>query len=157
MIEIESLAEKSFNRLAEERGDITAEVLEIYYRNLPAGHDSFVHHGLGNVSELEGRMVTATVFLLMQWANDPRSARIEQGSTIVHHNDTLVIPPRLYMGLIDAVLEVLLGSIPPDCLDERAFWRGVRDEIVAYIETLKAEFWRKDESGSLPQPSFMDD
>ncbi|TNE33667.1 MAG: hypothetical protein EP350_03670 [Alphaproteobacteria bacterium] len=150
MIETASLAEMSFERLAEARGDITQDVLEIYYRKLPAGRDSFIHHGLGNVPELEGRMVAATAFLLMKWADDPWSAKIEQGTTIVHHNDTLMIPPSMYIGLIDAVLEVLLPTIPSDRESELALWRRVRDEIAAYIESLRDEFWRKDESGPLP-------
>ena len=150
MIETVSLAEKSFTRLAETRGDITQDVLEIYYRTLPAGRESFIHHGLGNVPELEGRMVTATAFLLMQWAEDPWTAKIEQGTTIVHHNDTLIIPPLLYLGLIDAVLEVLLPTIPEDCDDELAMWQRVRGEIASFIESLRDEFWRKDESGPLP-------
>ncbi len=155
MIEEASLAEAGFQRLAEQRGDITAEVLENYYRKHPAGHASFTHHGLDNVPELEGRMVAATIFLLMQWAEDPYSARIEQGTTIVHHNDTLEIPPRLYLGLIDAVLELLFATIPADAEQEIALWRRVRNEITQYIDQLRDEFWRKDESGPLPEPDFM--
>ena len=150
MIETASLAERSFGRLAEARGDITRDVLEIYYRQIPSGRESFVRHGLGNVSELEGRMVAATAFLLMKWAEEPYSARIEQGTTIVHHNDTLEIPPRMYIGLIDAVLEVLLSTIPQDCPQELALWVRVRGEIATYIESLREEFWRKDQSGPLP-------
>ncbi len=91
----------------------------------------------------------------MQWAEDPYSARIEQGTTIVHHNDTLEIPPRLYLGLIDAVLEVLFTTIPPHAERETTLWRRVRNEITQYIEQLRDEFWRKDQSGPLPEPDFM--
>lgn len=145
-----ALAERSMERLVEQVGDITGPVLDIYYARHPGTRQSFVHHGMGDTAELEGRMVTATAFMLLQWASDPYSTRIEQGTTIVHHNDTLVIGPQWYVGLVDAVLQVLHETIPPEADDERSVWQEVRREIVQFVETVRAEFWRKDDSGPLP-------
>lgn len=145
-----ALAETSMARLAEQKGDITAAVIERYFRSMPEARASFAHHGLGNQAELEGRMVAETAFLLLKWAESPAVARVEQGTTIVHHQDTLVIGPQWYMGLIDAVLCELLETIPADAPAERELWLTVRAEIAAFIESVRPEFWRKDESGPLP-------
>lgn len=145
-----ALAELGFTRLAGAKGDITAEVIERYYRACPDARASFIHHGLGNAPELEGRMVSETAFLLMRWAADPSAAKIEQGTTICHHQDTLEVGPQWYIGLIDAVLETLLECIPAEAGDELAMWIEVRSEISDFIESIRHEFWRKDHSGPLP-------
>lgn len=156
MAERSTLAERSFERLAKQRGDITEDVLERYYTRYPDGRASFEHHGLGNRAELEGRMISTTAFLLMQWAQDPASTRIEQGTTIVHHQDTLEIGPRLYLGLIDAVLEVLFETIPEDSAEERAFWLSLRGEIAGFIDSVRPEFWREDKDGPLRSPPYAE-
>lgn len=144
------LAERSMERLLEKRGDITRPVLDIYYARHPGTRESFVEHGMGDTAELEGRMVTAAAFMLLQWAEDPFSTRIAQGTTISHHHDTLLVGPQWYLGLFDAVLDVLLGTIPADAPEERTMWLEIRTEIAAYIDSVRPEFWRRDEDGPLP-------
>ena len=144
------MAEASFDRLASERGDITTEVLSRYYARHPGARASFERHGLGNTAELEGRMVSSTAFLIMSWAEDPFGTRIAQGTTIVHHQDTLEVGPRLYMGLIDAVFEVLFETIPRANADEFAMWQQVRAEFAEFYESVRPEFWRKEDEGPLP-------
>ena len=136
------LARTSLARLAELRGDATSEVLERYYVAQPGARASFEAHGLGDVAQLEARMVSETLFLLLRWAEDPASARIDQATTVVHHNDTLEIGPAWYMGLVDAALSVLLETVPDDGLDERAMWQAIRGEIARFIDSLRCEFWR---------------
>lgn len=145
-----ALAESSFERLAEIRGDITSPVLERYYSANPGARESFKHHGLDNVPELEGRMVSETIFLLMQWAADARVMKIEQGTTICHHQDTLEVGPRWYLGLIDAVLEELFSTIPLSETHEREMWFSVREEIANFIDSVRPEFIRADNGGPLP-------
>ncbi len=144
------LAELSLNRLAEAQGDITEQVLDRYYRRHPGARGSFEHHGVGDTAELEGRMVTATLFLMLQWAEDANRTRIEQGTTIVHHHDALEIGPQWYLGLIDAVLEVIVESIPGTKSAEIALWLRVRQEIADFIESVREEFVRADNDGGLP-------
>jgi len=144
-----TLAERSFERLAEQQGDITQGVIDNYYRDNPGTRESFDFHGLGNRPDLEGRMVAETVFMLMQWAVDPAGTKISQGTTICHHQDTLHVGPHWYIGLIDAVLAALWTSIPQDAQDERDMWVEIRAEIAAFIESLRAEFIREDEAGPL--------
>ena len=144
------LAERSFERLAEARGDITAEVIERYYASCPGARGSFAHHGLDNIPELEGRMVSETAYMLMHWAADPTTVRIEQGTTICHHQDTLEVGPHWYMGLIDAVLEVLFETIPDSEQREREIWGEIREEIASFIDSVRPEFWRQENEGPLP-------
>jgi hypothetical protein len=136
-----ALAHASLERLAEERGDITADVLSRYYAAQPDARQSFERHGLSDVSGLESRMVSESVFLLLRWVDEPFAAKIDQATTIVHHNDTLDIGPRWYMGLVDAVLDVLLeaaGERP----EEQEMWRSIRGEIARFIDSLRPEFMR---------------
>jgi len=146
------IAERSLTRLAEQRGDVTAPVLEAYYARHPDARASFIHHGLGHTAELEGRMVAESLFLLLTWVEDPVTTRIDHGTAIVHHNDTLHITPHWYLGLVDAALEVLLETVPPECTDELALWREVRGSFAAFVESLRSEFIRSD--GGAPLPDF---
>lgn len=144
------LAERSLTRLADQRGDVTDPVLQAFYARHPDARASFEHHGLGQMRDLEGRMTAESVFLLLQWVEDPATARIDQGTAIVHHNDTLLVPPRWYLGLVDAALEVLLETVPADATDERDLWLAVRGEFAAFVEGLRAEFFRADDGAPLP-------
>lgn len=148
----EELAERSLGRLAELHGDVTALILGAYYARHPDARASFEHHGLGQTAELEGRMAAESLFLLLTWVEDPATARIDHGTAIVHHNDTLHVTPHWYLGMVDAALEVLLESIPPDCTDELALWHEVRASFAAFVESLRCEFLRSD--GGAPLPDF---
>jgi hypothetical protein len=134
-----ALVRESLERLAEERGDITAEVLERYYTAQPDARQSFERHGLGDIASLEARMVSESVYLMLRWVEEPGAAKIDQATTIVHHNDTLGIGPRWYMGLIDAVVDILLEAAA-DQPDERAVWQTIRREIACFIDSLQPEF-----------------
>jgi hypothetical protein len=134
-----ALVREGLDRLAQERGDITAEVLDRYYTAQPDARQSFERHGLNDIAGLEARMVSESVFLLLRWVEEPVAARIDQATTIVHHNDTLDIGPRWYMGMVDAVLEILIeaaGGRP----EERAAWQAIRSEIARFIDSLRPEF-----------------
>jgi hypothetical protein len=142
MAERVELAHAGLERLAAERGDVTAEVIARYYAAHPGARASFERHGLDDVAGLEARMVAETVYLLLRWTEDPRATMIDQGSTIVHHNDTLEVGPRWYIGLVDAALDVLLETVPVAALDERAMWADVREEIARFVDSLRPEFMR---------------
>ncbi|QYJ06512.1 hypothetical protein [Qipengyuania flava] len=147
-----ALAQQSLERLAEVGGDITQPVLEAYYREHPGARESFVHHGLGETAKLEGRMVAECLYLLLTWVEDPAAARIDHGSAIVHHNDTMHIPPHWYLGMVDAALEVLLATLPADAEAERELWLDVRGEFAEFVQSLRAEFVHSD--GGAPLPAF---
>jgi hypothetical protein len=140
-IDREALVREGLERLAEERGDITAEVLERYYAAQPDARQSFERHGLNDIAGLEARMVSESVYLLLRWVEEPNAVKIDQATTIVHHNDTLDIGPRWYMGLVDAVLDILVEAAS-DKPEERAVWQAIRSEIARFIDSLRPEFLR---------------
>lgn len=144
------LAMASMERLVEQKGDITGEVIARYYARFPEARASFEHHGCGYREELEGRMVNTTAFFLLQWIENRASTLIEQGTTIPQHHDTLQVGPKWYMGLIDTVLAVLLETVPSANLDEREMWITARGEIAQFVEQMRGEFFRKDNDGPLP-------
>lgn len=143
-----ALAHASLERLVEQRGDAVRDVMERYYRAMPEARHSFLNHGLGDVDGLEARMVSESFFLLLRWVEEPRGTSIDQATTIVHHNDTLEIGPRWYMGLVDAALAVLLETVPSGAHGEREMWHDVRAEIARFIDRLRPEFLRNID----PQP-----
>jgi hypothetical protein len=145
-----ALATRSLTRLAEEHGDVTEAVLERFYRTHPEARASFEHHGLGRTRDLEGRMITESLYLLLQWVEDQPTARIDQGTAIIHHNDTLLIPPHWYLGLVDAALGEMLATLPAEAEDERTLWLGMRADFAAYVESLRADFYRVDDGAPLP-------
>ena len=85
-------------------------------------------------------MVSESIYLLLRWVEEPAAVRIDQASTIVHHNDTLKVGPRWYMGLVDAVLAIVLETVPEEAKQERATWMAIRSEIAAFIDSLRPEF-----------------
>ncbi|WP_370030759.1 hypothetical protein [Qipengyuania mesophila] len=151
VLDRDALAQRSMERLAQVVGDITEPVLETYYARHPDARASFEHHGLGHTRELEGRMVAESLYLLLAWVEDPVRARIDHGTAIVHHNDTLLVTPHWYLGLVDATLEILLTTIPAEADDERALWLNVRAEFAAFVESLRSEFIRPSDGRPLPE------
>ncbi len=149
-----TLVRERLERLAEERGDITAEVLERYYAAQPDARQSFERHGLSDIAGLEARMVSETVYLLLRWVEEPGAVKIDQATTIVHHNDTLDIGPRWYMGLVDAVIDILLEAAV-DRPDERAAWRAIRSEIARFIDSLRPEFLHTIDTQPLVSPDRL--
>ena len=85
-------------------------------------------------------MVSESIYLLLRWVEEPAAVRIDQASTIVHHNDTLKVGPRWYMGLIDAVVAIVLETVPAQASPEREAWLAIRSEIAAFVDSLRSEF-----------------
>lgn len=151
------LIEHSLERLAEARGDITAEAMARYYRRWPGARASFERHGLGDRAALEASMVAETVFALLQWSSDPATAKISQGATIVHHHDILEIPLGWYVGLFDAVIELALECAQaraPEAFEaKRAAFMALRDQIAAFMRALESEFVRaRFDEDEIPAP-----
>jgi len=144
------LAELGLDRLSSERGDVTGIVMQRFYRAFPDARASFEHHGLNDVAGLEGRMVAESAFLLLQWSENPAIARIDHGTAVPHHNDTLKIGPHWYMGMVDAFLTVLLETIPGDAIEEYSYWNAMRDEIAGFFVSLREEFVLTDLGAEIP-------
>lgn len=144
------VAERSLVRLAEQRGDVTQEVLARFYRAFPDARESFAYHGLGEKAALEGRMVGETAFLLLQWSENPAAAKIDHGTALVHHHDTLKVGPQWYLGMVDAFLTVLHETIPTAAVEERTHWEKLRDELAQFFGSIRHEFVLPDRDAPLP-------
>ena len=145
------IAERSLERLSVERGDVTVEVMKRFYHAFPDARASFIHHGLSDIAVLEGRMVAESAFLLLQWSENPQTARIDHGTAVPHHNDTLKVGPHWYLGMVDAFLTLLYETIPADAEEERSHWEKVRFEIVTFFGSLRDEFLMPDDNEELPK------
>lgn len=128
------LSQSSFERLANMRGDITQPVLDLYFARHDKAQGSFSFHSPHAAHALQAEMVECSIFFLMQWAENPAAAKFEYSASIARHVETLAVGPNWYFGLIDAVLGVLMPSIPDDAQEERALWLSIREEIMIFFD-----------------------
>jgi hypothetical protein len=128
------LLEESLERVVEQIGDITQPTMERYYFRLPAAREAFERLWPGNRSQLEGEMVERALYCLMYWFDSPGEIEIMLGGSVLHHNDTLRVPPEWYAGLIDATIDVIVATIPPANGAELEVWDELRRELGGLVE-----------------------
>jgi len=128
------LLEQGLERVVELVGDITQPTMERYYRRYPAARGAFERLWAGNRAQLEGEMVERALYCLMYWFESPGEIEIMLGGSVLHHNDTLQVPPEWYSGLIDAAIDVIEETIPPGHGGERAVWAELRRELGGLVE-----------------------
>jgi hypothetical protein len=107
------LLEQSLERVVEQIGDITQPTMARYYGRFPAAVEAFERLWPGNRAQLEGEMVERALYCLMYWFESPGEIEIMLGGSVLHHNDTLRVPPEWYAGLVDATIDVIVATIPP--------------------------------------------
>jgi len=129
-----SLLEASLERAAEAVGDITQPVMELFYRRFPEAGKSFEELWPGNRDKLEAEMVERALYCLMYWFQSPGEIEILLSGSVMHHNDTLKVPPEWYSGLIEATAEVIVATIPADQAGERAVWEELRRNLSDLVE-----------------------
>jgi hypothetical protein len=128
-----ALLEESLERAATVLGDITAPAMSKFYLAHPDALASFEHHGLGNRPHLEAGMVKNALYWAMTWIDHPEQVIDEIGSSVPHHENTLRVKLPWYRGLVEAVIDVIADTIPPDRADETALWRDIRTQLGALI------------------------
>ena len=128
------LLEQGLERVVELVGDITQPTMERYYRRYPAARGAFERLWAGNRAQLEGEMVERALYCLMYWFESPGEIEIMLGGSVLHHNDTLQVPPEWYSGLSDAAIDVIEETIPPGHGAERAVWDELRRELGGLVE-----------------------
>jgi hypothetical protein len=128
------LIEQTLNRTAEQVGDITGPVMARYYQRFPEAMTAFDTHAQGNRPRLEGEMVERALYCLMYWFESPGEIEILLSGSVLHHNDTLQVPPTWYNELLQATAEVIVETIPPENSAELAAWEALCSDLREVIE-----------------------
>jgi hypothetical protein len=128
------LLEASLERAAEQTGDVTGAAMARYYGAYPDARHAFETLWPGNRSQLEGEMVERALYCLMYWLECPGEIEILLNGSVLHHNDTLHVPPEWYGGLIDATAEVIVATIPAQNALELRLWDELRSDLRGVIE-----------------------
>jgi hypothetical protein len=133
-IERVSLLEQSLHRAAAQIGDITGPVMARYYQRHPEAMAAFDAHAHGNRRALEGDMVERVLYCLMQWLESPGEIEMLLTGSVIHHNDTLQIPPTWFDELVNATADILVETIPPENRAEITVWEDLRNDLHKLIE-----------------------
>jgi hypothetical protein len=128
------LLERSLHRAAEHIGDITGPVMTRYYQRHPEAIAAFDAHALGNRGALEGDMVERVLYCLMLWLESPGEIEMLLTGSVIHHNDTLQIPPTWFDELVRATADIIVETIPPENSAEIAVWEDLRNDLHTLIE-----------------------
>lgn len=125
----QELLDSSLMRAAELLGDITPHVFERFYRVFPETLDRFEELSLHQRPELEGQMIEQSLYCLMQWFESPDTVRIIIVGTLPHHVETLEVSLDSFAGLMDAICDTIVDTIPVDLPDELAIWAELREAM----------------------------
>jgi len=127
------LFENSLHRAAELTGDITAPALERFFARFPEARLAFEAHSRGNSAKLQAQMVETALFCLMDWLEQPYEVVSLLTSSVPHHQGTLQVPLPWYEGLIAAVLDTIVATIPPDAEPEQAVCAELRRQLLGAV------------------------
>src|SRR3546814_11155415 len=121
-----ALLDRGLTRAAEAIGDVTPAVMALYYARYPEAAASFEHHGLGKTAALEGEMVENCLYCLMHCIDRRGEIDILLETSVPHHHFTLAVSPGLYAGLVEATIDEIQETVPPDASDRLAQWPQIQ-------------------------------
>ena len=124
----------SLERCAESLGDITPAVMKTYYQSFPEAFERFNTLYPNEHERLEGEMVEQVLFCLMRWYESPMEIKITIMSTVFHHIETLKVDAAMFTGLITAVCDTVVGTIPADKPEELAVWEELDAILASLVE-----------------------
>lgn len=128
------LIEQSLLRAAEQIEDLTAPVMARLDARFPAAAGAFDHHGLGKPDKLRAEMMDNLIYCMMTWFERPDEVRILLYGSVPHHHETLHVHADWYAGLLEAGIDVIADTVPPDASDERAAWDAMREGMRLAVE-----------------------
>ena len=129
-----TLLDVGLERAAEAVGDITAPAMARFYAVHPEARAVFEHHGVGRRERLEAEMVQNALYWAMTWLDCAMAIRVDLGSSVPHHEETLKVPSSWYRDLVEAVIATIAEAIPADRLEELELWDQIRRGLGAAIE-----------------------
>lgn len=128
------LVESALERAAEQLGDVTPPVMARFFARCPDAEASFVHHWPQHPERLQAEMVDNALYCVMTWYERRAEIEIILYTSVPHHADTLKIPRHWYGELLNATVDVLAETCPPDADAEAAMWTELRAALSALVE-----------------------
>lgn len=132
--EKKALLYSSLERAAEHLGDITPQVMALYYERYPDARQRFDELNNRGRLRLEGEMVEQVLYCLMTWYDSSGGIESILVNTIPHHVDTLNVRPQLFSELITAVCDTVTVTIPLHETGELSVWRKLHETMKSLVE-----------------------
>ena len=129
----QELLEAALERAAGQLGDVTAPIMAAFLARYPDAEDSFRRHQPDNPARLQAEMVGNTMYFVMTWFERRSEIEITVDTSVDHHHHTLKVPAEWYAGMVEAAIDVLAATAPPEAEVETAMWRDLRRELSALI------------------------
>ena len=129
------LVTATLERAADQLGDITGRVIDLYYSRHPTVHERFEFHDPCRPDRLQGTMVEQVLFCMLRLHESPGEVEIILMTTIPHHIETLGVSGELFDDLLVATTEVVAGTIPAEAEDERRAWNELVQSLLEICAT----------------------
>jgi hypothetical protein len=108
------LLDRILIRAAEQLGDLHEPVMQAYYARFPEAVEMFEVESAGHRHKLEGEMIASVLYCIMAWIDRPIEIEIIFASTVPHHGAALHVPVACFSGFIDAVIDQIASTAPPE-------------------------------------------
>jgi len=128
-----ALLEQGLARAARIAGDLREPTFARYYARFPGAREEFERLGLGKTDHLEMMMIDNCLYCIMTFVEAPVEVGIVLHGSIPHHAGTLDVSVEHYLGLLDAMLDVLVETVPAGAREELALWREIRAGLHSLI------------------------
>jgi len=133
-----ALIENSLTLAAERLGDITPLVMENFYARFPACQAVFERLSLGKPHEMEGEMVTQTVYSLLAVVEQPEATGIMLDEEVIQHQ-YYEVPVEYFNGFIDSTVDVILAAIADEMPEGARALNAVRETLKSIAAERYAE------------------
>lgn len=109
-----ALFDAVLERAAGELGDLTAPLIDRFYRRFPEARQCFERHALGDRARLEAATVDASLYCVMHWLERPAEVRLILSDQVPHHCDTLGVDLGWFAGLVEELVALIGATVPAD-------------------------------------------
>jgi hypothetical protein len=121
---IEAGLDQAFGKLS----DITPLVISAYYERYPKAKVVFGEHGYDQVAQLEASMVDSALYFVETWFQQPKEIQETIENAIPQH-ESLNIPVPLILGLLETLLDIIIGSVPSMNTRNLEVWEELRLDL----------------------------
>jgi hypothetical protein len=122
-----ALFEALLEEVAEQAGDITPEVLSVFYQAHPEAVGLFAE------KRLEEMMVSQALHCVLVWLSRPMEIKILLRETIAHHNEVFAVSALWFTGLFESLMATLEAHSGRCGEEARMLLHELRDELLAEV------------------------